>query len=100
MGKESTQFIRAKLVNYTEADCSHEEVANNRVHYHLRFEKAIGWTWVYSQVQKLNGELTANLELWKIRPSGMQDFEIDIREIERRADIDDNQSGLADFEQG
>lgn len=98
MDKESTQFIRAKLVNYTEADCSHEEVENNRVHYHLRFEKDIGWTWLYSQIQKLNGELNVNIELWEIRPSGMQDFEIDVREIERRKDIDNNQSGLGDFQ--
>lgn len=98
MDKESTQFVRSKLVNYTEADCSQEEVKNNRVHYHLRFENSIGWTWLYSQVQKLNAELSVNIEIWKIRPSGMQDFEIDVREIERRENIDDNQSGLRDFE--
>lgn len=98
MDKESTQFIRSKLVNYTEADCSHEEIDNSRVHYHLKFEKSIGWSWTYSQVSKLSNELNVNLELWKIRPSGVSDFEVDVREIERRENIDDNQSGLADFE--
>lgn len=98
MSKESTNFIRAKLVNYTEADCSHEDVENNRVHYYLRFENAVGWSWLYGQVKKLNRELEVDLELWKIHPSGVNDYEIDVREIDRRAGIDDSQRGLTEFE--
>lgn len=97
MGNESRQFIRAKLVNYTEAVCSEEHIENNRVHYYLRFETDIGWTWLQSQVCKLNKELGIDLEIWKIHPSGVNDFEIDVREIERREGIDEDQHGLTDF---
>lgn len=99
MNKESTQFVRSKLVNYTEADCSDQSVENNRAHYHLKFENDIGWSWVQGQVAKLSAELEVNLELWKIRPSGMHAFELDVREIERRERIDTSQRGLSEFEQ-
>jgi len=39
-----------------------------------------------------------NLELWEIHPSGVNDFEVEVREVERREGIDDNQRGLSDFE--
>lgn len=98
MNKESTQFVRSKLVNYTEADCSEQTVENNRVHYRLLFTNKIGWSWVYGQVKKLDAQLDVNIELWEICPSGVNDFELDIREIERREGIDDDQRGLSDFE--
>ena len=95
---ESDSFIRSKLVNYTTADCSDVTVEHSRYHYWLKFEKSIGWTWLYSQVQKLNAELEVGLEIWEIHPSGMNDFEVEVREIEQRPNIDDNQCGLSEFE--
>lgn len=95
---ESKAFIRSKLVNYTTADCSDTSVKNSRYHYHLRFEKDIGWTWLYGQIRSLDAELDVDVELWKIRPSGMHSFEIEVREIDQRPDIDEDQSGLTDFE--
>lgn len=95
---ESSSFIRGKLVNYTTADCSDERVEDNRYIYTLKFEEDIGWQWVYSQVRKLNTELEADLEMWKIRPSGLEAFELEVREIEQRAEIDDNQHSLKSFE--
>lgn len=95
---ESKAFVRSKLVNYTTADCSDVEVKNNRYHYFLRFEESIGWTWLYSQICKLDAELDVDIELWKIRPSGVKDFEIEVREIGQRENIDDSQRGLTEFE--
>jgi hypothetical protein len=95
---KSSQFIRATLVNRTNADCSFKEVKNNRFHYLLRFEKSIGFDWLKKQVQKAQGELDVQLELWEIHPSGVDDFEIEVREVERREGIDDNQCGLTEFE--
>ena len=94
----SPQFIRAKLVNLTNADCSEQTVENNRVHYHLRFESERGWDWMYGQVRKASRKTETDLEIWKIRPSGVSDFEIEVREVERRPEIDDSQRGLTDFE--
>lgn len=95
---ESSNFIRAKLVNYTNADCSDESVKNSRYHYHLKFDQDIGWDWLYGQVQKCSSELDVTIEMWKIRPSGVQSFEVEVREVDRRRDIDSNQHGLTDFE--
>jgi len=94
----NVQYIRAQLVNYTNADCSDKTVKNSRYHYHLRFDEAIGWDWVYGQVTKVSAETDTDLEVWKVRPSGMQSFEIEVREVARRPNIDENQSGLSDFE--
>jgi len=95
---ESPQFIRAKLSNRTNADCSEQKIKNNRYHYFLRFDESIGWDWLYGQVQKSARELERDLELWEIHPSGVNDFEIEVREVNRREGIDDNQHGLTDFE--
>lgn len=94
---ESKEFVRAKLVNYATADCSDVEVKNSRYHYSLRFEKSIGWSWLYAQIKKLNRELEVDIELWKIRPSGVNDFEVEVREIDQRKGIDDSQRGLTEF---
>lgn len=95
---ESPNFIRAQLVNYTNADCSDDSVKNNRYHYHLKFEQDIGWDWLYGQVRKCSKELDATLEMWKVRPSGMHSFEVEVREVERREGIDASQRGLTEFE--
>lgn len=94
----SPEFIRAKLSNRLNADCSEQDVKNNRYHYRFRFEEALGWDWVYTQVGKASSDLETDLELYKIRPSGMADFEIEVREVNRRRDIDNSQHGLTDFE--
>jgi hypothetical protein len=94
----SKEFIRAKLVSRTNADCSDVKAKNNRRHYFLRFEQSIGWDWLYGQISKASNDTDTNLELWEIHPSGMNDFEVEVREVERRAEIDDSQHGLTDFE--
>lgn len=94
---KSPQFIRAKLVNRTNADCSEQEVKNNRYHYSLRFEQSIGWDWLEAQVSKAEAEIETSLELWEIHPSGVADFEVEVREVARREGIDDNQNSLNDF---
>lgn len=95
---KSPEFIRSTLANRTNADCSEQEVKNNRCHYHLRFEQSIGWDWLYGQVKKAEHELDTELELWEIHPSGVNDFEVEVREVQRREGIDDQQLGLSEFE--
>jgi hypothetical protein len=92
------EFIRAKLVNRTNADCSSVEAKNNRWHYMLKFEKSIGWGWLLGQVKKAEAEVDTPLELWEIHPSGVMDFAIEVREVDRRKNIDNSQRGLSDFE--
>jgi hypothetical protein len=94
---KSPQFIRATLVNRTNADCSEKEVKNNRYHYHLRFDESIGWDWLETQVSKAQTDTETSLELWEIHPSGMADFEVEVREVQRREGIDDGQNSLDDF---
>jgi len=95
---KSNNFIRAKLVNRTNADCSDDIVKNNRYHYLLRFEKSIGLDWLETQVHKTSVETETDLEIWKINPSGVNDFEVEVREVGRRADIDSSQHSLKAFE--
>lgn len=95
---KSPEFIRAKLSNRINADCSEQDVKNNRFHYRFRFEEDIGWDWLQTQVYKAENELDTELELWKIRPSGVNDFEVEVREVARREGIDNSQKGLAEFE--
>lgn len=95
---KSPERIRATLSNRLNADCSTEEVKNNRYHYLFRFEQSNGWDWIEQQVYKSEKSLGIDLELWEIHPSGIQDFEIEVREVERREGIDNSQSGLDDFE--
>lgn len=95
---KSPQFIRAKLSNRTNADCSNHEVKNNRFHYFLKFEQDIGWDWIEKQVKKASYQMDMELELWKIRPSGVSDFEIEVREVARRKGIDGSQRGLDEYE--
>lgn len=94
---ESKQFIRSKLVNYTNADCSDVEAKNNRWHYSLKFEEDVGWDWIQSQIYKCSANIERDIEPYKIRPSGMHAFEIEVRELERREGIDNSQHGLSDF---
>lgn len=94
---ESSPFIQSKLVNYTTASTATKEVKNNRYHYLLEFDDAVGWTWLYAQVQTLSEQLEVDLELWKLRP-GPYCFVVEVREIDRRPNIDEEQVGLGQFE--
>ena len=58
----------------------------------------IGWDWTSAQVDKCSAEIGISLELWKVKPSGVGDFEIEVREVARREGIDDSQAGLDSFE--
>lgn len=95
----SPERIRAILVNRTNADCSEHEAKNNRYHYFLKYEQSIGWDWLYKQVDKASVDSDTDLELYKIRPSGLHDFEVEVRELARREGIDSSQRGLTDFEE-
>lgn len=94
----SPQFIETKLVNRTNAGASRFEAKNNRYHFHLSFTESIGWDWVYGQVKKSSSELDANLEIWEIHPRPAGAFDLEVRETERRPNIDESQRGLTDFE--
>lgn len=94
---ESPQFIRAKLENQLQADCSEQTVENNRYIYSLRFEDRIGWDWAYTQINKVNKSLDREIEPWRISPSGVNDFEIEVREVVQRESIDDKQRDFSDF---
>ena len=95
---KSPKIIQVRLINRTNAECSHSEVKNNRYHYHLRFEEDIGWDWLEAQVAKAARDVDMQLELYKIHPSGMRDYEVEVREVRRRKGIDDNQNSLDAFE--
>lgn len=93
----SPQNVRAVLVNITNADCSKHEAKNNRYHYYLKFEQSIGFDWLSTQITKVNNEVDPRLEMWEIHPSGLNDFEVELREVARREGIDDGQIGLDEF---
>lgn len=97
---KSKAVIRASLVNYTTATCSDVSVKDCRYHYHLEFDQSVGWDWLYGQVAKCADKQEIELELWKIRPNEGESFEVEVREVPRRATAaeDDDQRGLTDFE--
>lgn len=96
---KSPQVIRAKLEVRTDADCSDDEVTNNKVHYHLKYESSRGWDWLESQVYKVSKDTDIDLELYKINTSGVCAFEVEVRELCQREDVrDEDQQDLADFE--
>lgn len=96
---KSPEVVRAKLSTRTEADCSDHDIENNKIHYYLKFETDIGWDWLYSQVSKTSNDVDIELELWKIKPSGVHAFEVEVRELIRRENVnDEEQHGLSEFE--
>lgn len=95
---KSPQVVRAKLKTRTEADCSDDEVTNNKVHYHLKYESSRGWDWLKSQVAKVSDDVEIDLELYKINTSGVCAFEVEVRELCRRENVrDDSQTGLDSY---
>lgn len=96
---ESNEFIRAKLVSQTRANCSDSIVSNNRYEYILLFERAVDWQWLYGEIQSVDSVLDVDLEMGEIRPSGVSNYEVSIRESDQRAKIDEQQHSLTSFEQ-
>jgi hypothetical protein len=95
---ESEQFVRAKLETATGASCSESNVSNNRYIYVLLFERSVDWQLLYGEIQSVNADMDVDLEMADIRPSGVANFEVAVREVERRAEIDDSQESLYSFE--
>lgn len=93
----SPERIRAVLSTELQADCSDHHVENNRYLYSLKFDEAVGWQWIYHRCREAQTRLDRDVELHQIKPSGMQSFEIVIREENRRAVIDEGQNSLHDF---
>lgn len=95
---KSTQVVRAKLETRTEADCSKDDVTNNKVHYHLKFESSRGWDWIESQVRKVSEDVDIDLETYKINTSGVCSFEVEVRELcHRENTTDENQRDFSEF---
>lgn len=96
---KSKQVIRAKLETRTDADCSKDEIKNNKVYYHLKFESSRGWEWLEQEVYKTQKDTGIDLELYKINTSGVCAFEVEVRELCQREDTtDENQRDFSDFE--
>lgn len=95
---KTKQVIRAKLETRTDADCSTDEVKNNKVHYHLKYESSRGWDWLEKQVYKTSKDTDIDLELHKINTSGVSAFEVEVRELTQREGItDENQRDFTEF---
>lgn len=95
----SKEFVESKLVNFTQAmDCD-VEVRDCRYYYRLVFDENIGWEWLEKQVEKSSAEVEPTLELYKIGPveEAIGVMVVEVRELERREGIDDNQQGLDSF---
>lgn len=95
---KSKEFIRSRLVNFTNASCSDDDVKDSRYHYYLKFNESVGFDWIEKQITKCSSEVGRSMELYKIRPSGIHSFEIEVRELERRNQIDENQNYLGEYE--
>lgn len=95
----SPQHVRAKLEARTEADCSSQEISNNKYHYHLKYESSRGWDWLEQEVYKTAKDTDIDLELYKINTSGVCAFEVEVRELSPREDVrDEDQHDLSQFE--
>jgi len=91
---ETKEYIQSKVSSRLNANNSRVEAKNNRYHYYFTFDESIGWTWVYSQVMEADAELKTDIELWEIH---FPDSELEVREVNRRANIDPSQHGLSEF---
>lgn len=96
---KSPQVVRAKLETRTEADCSEDDVTDNKVHYHLKYESSRGWDWLERQVYEVGEDVDIDLDLYKINTSGVSAFEVEVRELTRRENVrDESQIGLDSYE--
>lgn len=93
-------LIQTKLHNQCQADGSAYSIKNNRYLYHLRFDDEIGFDWLKTQVGKVSSGVDVTVEPYEL--SGgchTGQFELTVREVERRPNIDNEQAGLDSFEQ-
>lgn len=93
----SAEFIESKLVNRTNAMAAETEAKNNRWHYELFFDESIGFDWFEKQVDKASVETGHNLEAYKFRPAANSLIVAEVREVDRRAEIDESQNSLESF---
>jgi hypothetical protein len=66
--------------------------------YKLNFDGKTGFDWVKSQVKEVQRELGEPLQMWKIQGTESGRFQITVKELEPRYDIDDAQSEFGDYE--
>lgn len=93
---KDAELIQTKLHNQTNAFDSETRVKNNRYHYHLKFNEALGWDWLYKQVSKVREKLGVDIELYKIHPD--TGFRVVVREVDRRPHIDESQGSIFDYD--
>lgn len=91
-------LIESKLCSTTNAMLVDREAKNNRFHYRLIFDENIGWDWFKKQVSKVQREVGTKIEPYKMGPANSF-MVLEVRELERREGIDDNQADLTKFEQ-
>ncbi|AGM11481.1 hypothetical protein M199_gp185 [Halogranum tailed virus 1] len=91
-------LVQTKLHNQVQAGYSKKSVEDSRYLYHMFFYEDIGWDWLYTQVRKVSSKLDVDLETWKIEPLLDDGFVVVIREVDRRANIDDKQGDLFDYQ--
>lgn len=93
-----TDYIQTTLVNLTNAMTASSEAKNNRWHYRLVFDEIIGWDWIEEQIKKASENVEPTLEPYKLGPA--QSFiVVEVREVERREGIDNDQNSLDKFSQ-
>ena len=92
----SSELIQTKLNNRTNAVTSDKEVKNNRWHYQLFLDEMVGWSWLEREVEKVERELDLPLEAYKVGPANSFCC-VEVREINRREGIDDDQNSLDEF---
>lgn len=90
--------VRTRLHTFCEADSSTKYVKHNRYYYVLVFENNVGWTWIESQVQQAAAETNVSLEPYRVCTSDKGETHVEVRETNRRANIDDDQGSLFDYE--
>lgn len=93
-----SKYIQTKIHNQLQADESSKFVKNNRYYYRLSFTNTIGFDWLTAQVGKVAGKLQIDIELYEIEPSFDGFFSIVVREVDRRAKIDEKQNSLMDYD--
>lgn len=76
---------------YTQDDSS-------MVIYRLLYRDTIGFDWLKSQVKEVAEEMNEPLQMWQLDGVEQGVFELTVKELEPRHEIDDNQSGFGDFE--
>lgn len=95
-------FIESKLSVETEAMTSDRKVNNNRYHYMMFFDEVVTWDWFAAQVDKVSAEVECVLEVYSMEAVSTPVSSlliVEVREVQRRDDIDDGQCELSSFEE-